>query len=194
MSKRFRAKTPSVPIDTGPPIRGAVLAADGTTIRSATAVAAEWIDPDDDGRGRTPRVVRGMRAACPLITIHQRGGLVTSGHLKAVTRFQDDWEIGVGAQTGERRAVGGGGSPADSYAEDRRLDAVARTTAALRAIGGRGALIVLHVVLGEPDRERRDVAAFASRHRLNVQVAMGMLISALDRLEEYYFPPTTGKY
>jgi hypothetical protein len=59
------------------------------------------------------------------------------------------------------------------------------------AFGARGTIILAQVVLGIRDREHRDVRSYTRRHRIaQEKVATGLVVATLERLAEFYWPPS----
>lgn len=200
-SKRARRSwKPSPGADMGPEIRRNVLVAapdarpePGKVARAPTVIPAAWRDPEDvDANRREPRVIRGVRAADPLLVMHNRGGLVTKQHLAASQRLVDAYEVGVlGGQAGRGRQFGEpvGSGRQTAYPQEQQLAAMATFRAAMRCLSGMQVHLVGHVVLGLPDPDRRDVAAFAAQRGVDEKIVRGQLVAALDALVLFFYPP-----
>jgi hypothetical protein len=153
-------------------------------IRDPIVVAAQWDDPDDKNeRSKTPRQVLGKRRNDPLMMLlNRRDSSVTKHHVASAERFRADYEVGeLGARPDQTIgfvscSAGSPGGPTEV-----RLDALRRYRNAKRALG-RSSAALLHVVL----IDRIDVTTHAEDRGISRHVAMGMLIAALDRLQEHY--------
>lgn len=161
-------------------------------VREPTVMQATWRDPDDSNpHRRSAAEIVAMRAADPLRVMHRRGGLVTLKHIAAAERLLDAFEVGAfGAGEGRGRPLvsAGGGGRAKDYPAERVLNALQEFRSAMACLSPVQARMIGHVVLGVPDPERRDVAAFAARHDLNEAFCRGLLVAALDALVQFYFP------
>jgi len=167
-----------------------ITAPDGTILREPTIEAAHWTGPASDD-GKPTGIVSGASVADPLVAMHLRSGLITARHLRAADMLRDDWELGMaGAKPGiERGAAVGGGFTARQYPSEARIDRMQNARLALQSVGRMGTTLLLHVVLGIPDSERRCVRSYSARHHLEEKTVRGMLIICLDRLAEHYSPP-----
>lgn len=197
-----RVWTPPPGVDLGPEIRrnqrtirgenGEIEAVEVPVARAPGVVVGYWRDPDDtDARRREAKVIRGARVADPLLLMHRRTGLVTEQHLAAASRLVDLFEVGIlGAGEGNGRplvAVVLSGAAPKAYPPERRLAAMAGFRAALAVLTPRQVPLVGHVVLGVPNPERRDVAAYAARTGQDEKMLRGQLVAALDALVLHFF-------
>lgn len=157
--------------------------AETVLLRRPIAERGTWDDPDDkNDRSKTPRQVHGLRRPNSLRAIHLRSGQITTKHLSAAEKLLDLAEIANGARPGaERSEIRSSGVP--TGASEYQLDALTNCRAALDFVGIRGRLIVEAIVLGG-----MDVSAYATSRAMSRDVAVGMLVSAMDRLVEFFEP------
>lgn len=123
-----------------------------------------------------------LMATSPLDRLHQRGTLSTAQRM-AGGRYRSAWEAaGVGAfPCGLGGGAGGRSVPGSGNVRIERAAGSSLELDRLRGVlGTRGTSLVEHVVVHE-----LSVDGWAARGRLNAQVAMGMLIMALDLLAEH---------
>lgn len=155
--------------------------ATGDVIRGPRVERAEWRDPTDlDPHRRHARTVSGFRRVDVLRNLHARGGLVTPQHLVVAERLTADYEIGIAgaslrdpSQPAIRSTAGGPG--------DAQLAAATRYREAVEAVGPSAYAVLTPVVL-----DNWTVRELAARRGVGQQVALGLLIAALDRLVEWY--------
>jgi hypothetical protein len=186
---------PSVQLETirGHVIRDVVVSTDPVvtrrvaverTIREPLAVEAQWNDPDDKNeRSKTPRQVIGKRRSDPLMMLlNRRDSSVTKHHMAAAERYRADYEVGeLGARPDQTVGFASVSAGSPGGPTQVRLDALKRYRDAKRALG-RSSAGLLHTVL----IERIDITTNAEERGISRHVAMGMLIAALNRLEEHY--------
>ena len=178
--------------DLGPAIRRQTIRdAGGTVLREPTAEPSRWRDPTDDNpRRRTAREINASRAVDPLHDL-QRSRYITRRHSRAACRWLGDYERGQ-VELGSTLAHlgmprGGGSSPA---IPERVLIRLRRFEDACDWVGpGLCLHALLHVVLGWPDPLHHSVKSFAALRHIGEQVALGILVAALDRLADFYDPP-----
>jgi hypothetical protein len=183
---RKKKTLPALPSVEGPPAiqRRQITTANGAVLREPMVEHAEWRDPDDlNPNARAPRVVVAFRRVDQLLKLAEAGTGITDEHVTAGQRFMRDAEAADGARPGrdlaEGRIDGAQSGPGDS-----RLFALRRYREAVQAVGQRGSAIVTLVVV-----ENCTISDLA--RRLGVKqhyAALGMLIAALDRLAEHYWP------
>lgn len=153
----------------------------GEIIRDPRVERAEWRDPTDlDPHRRHARLICGFRRVDVLRNLHARGGLVTPQHLVAAERLTADYEISIAgaslrdpSQPAIRSTAGGPG--------DAQLAAATRYREAVEAVGPAAYAVLTPVVL-----DNWTVRELAARRGVGQQVALGLLVAALDRLVEWY--------
>ena len=154
-----------------------------TRINSAT-----WRDPDDsvalerDSRGRAhQRTIKGYRVSDPLDRLP-----CDASQIKASARLRDDWERGSGARTGTSDAGRVDSASRDHDSTAGQLEARRRYETATQAVGPRGCIYLLPVVLSG-----WTVTDLVLKYGGNAMSMQGRVLAALDRLADHYFPPKT---
>jgi hypothetical protein len=117
-----------------------------------------------------------------------KSGLINGWHLRAGTRFREDYEIGIegiSLSPGIPERVDGSSTGA---ASDSRLDAISRYRAACDAMGpSLRSAVQLLVIWNRP------VSAIAKICGLSQDRTSGYLAAGLDRLADHYFPDQTKR-
>lgn len=166
-------------------------------------VVAEWRDPADDrpDSRKYQKRVKGIRAYSVIDSLRARTPKeITSDHMEAVHKFQNDYARGVeGVSTINRASLDRVDNSASPYGPSQeQLDAMQRYREALHSLGYRNSSVVVLIVL-----LNWSVGEVAKHHRIRDDLAKGKLISALDRLHDHYnegkqdqFPvmPDSGSY
>lgn len=167
-----------MPADAAPDIR----------LLTGTAIASTWRDPDDDNPNRRNALkVRGFRAYEPLRAMSNRpGSLIERRHVLAGRRYLADYECGVlGARSG-RDDSGVRGSGGVLYPAEDQAARIRAVILAHRAVGERGTELLRFIILGIPDPTRASLQHYATQRGFSPQLAMGLLVAALDHLAAHY--------
>lgn len=150
---------------------------------TAPVELTDWRDPDDkaamerDALGRAHRkTVVGWRVIDPLARLP-----CSSEHLQAANRLRADWERGSGATGGGMDLGRVDQSGSRDTAQANQLLARRRYEGAVQAVGMRGCVMLLPVVLGGCT-----VSDLIRRLKLDQRVVQTRVMSALDRLVEHY--------
>lgn len=157
-------------------------------LREPTAVSGGWRDPDDDNPNRRNALkVHGYRAYEPLRAMGNRpGSLIERRHVLAGRRYLADYECGVlGARSG-RDDSGVRGSGGVLYPAEDQAARIRAVILAHRAVGERGTELLRFIILGIPDPTRASLQHYATQRGFSPQLAMGLLVAALDHLAAHY--------
>jgi hypothetical protein len=151
-------------------------------LESGSAVAADWVDPDDlNPNRRVARVVHGFRTR-DQIDILIDNGSINRGQAGAAKRFRKQYELGeLGLKNAPNLLEARGGFEAGSGPSEHRLMWLEAWQATCRAV--RPAMLgVLMSVIIEGSRIRE----FSEIRQISPSVAMGLLISGLSFLVDYF--------
>ena len=151
-------------------------------IRNGTAVASEWVDPDDaDPNRRTARRISGHRASDSLSNLFNIG-TISRSQQAAGARYRRAWELGEmgpGGSAISRLGTTSGGS-SDAGPSEIRLAHLERYQSAKKAAGR------LSDILHEVVCNGASLRAYATRWQMHQSAAMGRLIAALDVLRDHW--------
>jgi DNA-directed RNA polymerase specialized sigma24 family protein len=183
----------------GPPTiqRGAVETSLGVVLRDSLVTRTEWRDPDDaqahlrradrPGGRDGAKMIRGYKRTWTIDRLHVTcPSDVTEKHVKAATRWLNDFEKSQGYASGGkiRERVDGESEPAVD-ALHMRFQAADRFRDAILALGETATQVLLMAVI-----DNRPLEYIAGIMGINSQKTSGRVCAALDRLLEHYRPPT----
>ena len=158
--------------------RKSVVAQDGTVLREPVVTMSTWAEPGNT----TTKLVTGYRRTDSLLTLHQRGELITNNHLIIADRYVRDYEVGMeGGRPGYDRLLAIQSGFHGVEPSRMRLNALQRLRAANKSVGT-SLLPILHDVVVK----NTTLKDWAQRNRVNAQVALGRLVATLDRLSDHY--------
>ena len=178
--------------DLGPAIRRKTIeTADGVVLRLPTAGLGEWKEPADPLTTAKPPVVHGARAMTGLDHLAAHRNDITADHLAAARLYAMDAEriasSGYGSTARLPSGLPFGISAAMIDPATRALNAVSRQRGAEAAMGARGAALIWRLAV-----DGHGVEMLAEAEGLYRPVLVGLVIGALDRLVEYYWPEGRG--
>ena len=107
--------------------------------------------------------------------------VIEQQHHQAARRLQRDWEVGLIMPYAQMGTVGGGSGRADFTPAQIKIDSLDRFHDAMKAMGSKGSKIVDLVAL-----QAMSVQKAAASMRVHQQRAQGMLLVALDVLDNHY--------
>lgn len=164
----------------------------GVITREARVVPTDWRDPDDPDAHRKKtgaRYIHGYRRVWTIDSLHTASPReITERHVKAATRWLDDYQRMFGATSGMPPMDRVDNARPDVDPVRLRIQASERWEEAALSMGAEDARFVFHVAI-----LNRSLTETADRWDMNPQKMHGRICGALGRLVEYYSPPTRSE-
>lgn len=185
-------RAPILELPDGPDaVQFAAMDANGVVTREARVVQTDWRDPDDSTAHQKKtgaRYIHGYRRVWTIHNLHTASPRdITERHVKAATRWLDDYQRMFGATSGgQLDRVDNGTS--DTSDMDLRILATERWEEAALSMGSEDARFVFHIVV-----LNRSLTDTADRWDMQRHKMYGRVCGALGRLAEHYWPPTRSE-
>lgn len=151
-------------------------------VDNQTALAAEWIDPEDmNTQRRMAKRINGFRSR-DCVQILLDNGTVGATHARAARRFRRDFELGeIGLKSSRSLADAPGGFGGGAGPSESRLAHLESYQATAKALGPHLLQVIIAIAINE-----ETLAVYAQRKQINRQAASGYLLASLELLRHIY--------